>query len=380
MQISSSDKHTHVLKDVGIARINRIDNVNYNGTAGDMAFLMRVCQCGYMKPFEYGKTKIIEDLKLKLTNSNNEWYAGAMEELESVYTLANCEIVRYDVDDEHFYYGGEIGGEKQYYLSLTQVLDVAAPFPEGLRQYLRVTSYEEQKERLEVTGARGSKLHEALDHLMKRGNLDLKRDFVTTYEKDAIVTFIRMMRFLSPGKFHTELIVADPSLRVAGTLDFKGYVKRWKLEALLDPNKYLELDADGDLELKQKWLDMADDQKTEHVIIDWKFTGRNAYNHKVQVAAYKTMNNKSRKGKPVTRAFTWRYSPRHKAGFDFQESHLDYKSFKRIYDTCIEFLGEFPLPPTIKKYPQEVRLYEEKKNGSDTNSTTTLAWPDNTGS
>lgn len=285
-----------------------------------------------------------------------------MSESEVTYTLSNCEIMRLDVDDEHYYYGGEIGKQKQYYMSLTRILDIGAPFPEGLRQYLRVTSFEEQKERLEVTGSRGTKLHQALDSLMKRESLDLRKDFGTSYEKDAIVTFIRMMRFLQPSKYETELIVADPELRVAGTLDFKGLVEEWKLLALLEPNKYLELDSDGDYQLKQKWLDLPNPKKIQ-IIIDWKFTGRNAYSHKVQVAAYKTMNNKTRTGTPVTRAFTWRYSQRHKHGFDFQESELDYQSFKRIYNTTMEFLDGFPEPPTLKKYPETVRLYEEVKKG-----------------
>lgn len=277
-----------------------------------------------------------------------------------LYELSNCEVMRLDVDTDHYYYGGLPNETKQYYMSLTHVLDIGGPFPEGLRQYLRVTSFEEQKERLEVTGSRGTKLHEALDMLMKRQKLDMT-EYPTQYEKDAIVTFIRMMRFLDPGKYATELIVADPDLRIAGTLDFKGFVQAWRLECLLNPIKYLDIDSDGDLMLKEKWLDLPNNKRV-NIIIDWKFTGRNAYSHKVQVAAYKTMNNKSHTGVPVSRSFTWRYSQRHKFGFDFQESLLDYRSFKRIYDTTIEYLGEFPEPPSIKRYPKSVRLYEELIN------------------
>lgn len=281
---------------------------------------------------------------------------------ETLYQLATCQILRMDVDDEHYYFGGPIDGSTEFYLSVTRILDIGAPFPEGLRQYLRISSYEEQKERLEMTGTRGSKLHNGLDLLMQRRELDMS-DFPTVYEKDALTTFIRMMRFLFPDpnrKYATELIVADPDLKIAGTLDFKGFVEAWKLTCLLDPNKYLEMDSEGDIGLKQQWLEMPS-TKSQHVIIDWKFTGRNAYNHKVQATAYKAMNNKSRAGRPVSRAFTWRYSPRHKFGFDFQESTFDYQSFKRIYSTAIEYLGEFPAPPVIKRYPEVVRLYEEIK-------------------
>lgn len=282
-----------------------------------------------------------------------------LDDLGIIYELSGCEVMRVDVDDEHYYYGGRDGEEKQYYMSLTKCLDIGGPFPEGLRQYLRMSSYEEQTDRLQFTGNRGSKLHEALDLLMQRQQLDLRKDYQSTYEKDAIATFIQMMRLLNPGKYSTELIVADPDLRVAGTLDFKGFVDEWRLEALLNPLKYLERDAAGDLELKQSWLGLPElYPKRVHVIIDWKFTGRNAYSHKVQVAAYKTMNNKSRPGRAAQRAFTWRYSPKHKFRFDFQESTLDYKSFKRIYDTTIEYLGEFPAPPTLRRYPDAVRLYD----------------------
>lgn len=284
---------------------------------------------------------------------------------ETIYELSNCEVMRLDVDDDHYYYGSPDGKDKEYYLSVTQVIDIGGPFPEGLRQYLRVTSYEDQKERLESTGDRGRKLHSALEQLMEKQELNLKQDYTSTYEKDAIANFIRFMRFLSPGKFHTELIVADPDLRTAGTLDFVGYVDEWRLQALLEPIKYLETDATGDFELKQRWVDLPEKlTKRINVVIDWKFTGRNAYSHKVQVAAYKTMFNKSRPGRNVSRAFTWRYSPRHKSGFDFNESKLDYGSFKRIYDTTIEYLGEFPAPPTIKKFPEKVRLYEDVTHDS----------------
>lgn len=282
-----------------------------------------------------------------------------MAEGEVLYELSNCEIMRLDVDDNHYYYGGEKGGEKQFYVGVTTVLDVAGPFPEGLRQYLRATSYEESKERLEVTGARGTKLHNALDRLAKAEELDLK-DYPSTYEKDAIVTFIQMWRFLEPGKFNTELVVADPDLRIAGTMDFNGFVEEWRLECLLNPNKYLEVDSDGSLQLQERWLDMPNNKRIR-VVIDWKFTGRNAYGHKLQVSAYKTMNNKSRPGRAAIRAFTWRYSPKHKFRFDFSESMYDYNSFKRIYNTFIEYSGEFPLPPTIRRYPQKVRLYNKEK-------------------
>lgn len=275
---------------------------------------------------------------------------------EQTYTLANCEIMRLDVDDEHYYYGGLIDEEKQYYLSVTQILGIAAPFPQNLREWLRATDYEESKAKFENAGIRGSKLHDALDRLLRAEEIDLTQ-YPTQYEKDAITTFIRVMRFLQPTKIVTEQIVADPNLKIAGTIDLRAIADVWKLEALLNPSKYLETDSEGDYQLKQQWLGMPDNKKRVSFIWDHKFSSTNAYNHKCQVTAYKYMYGKSYTGMKPSRAFTWRYSPRHKHGFDFTESTKPYKAFTRIYDTCIDYLGEFPAPPTLKVFPDKVRLY-----------------------
>lgn len=283
-----------------------------------------------------------------------------MSEIEIIYELANCNLMRLDVDDNHYYYG-----DGDYYLSVTQVLNIGGPFPENLREWLRNTDAEESRKIFEARGQRGSQLHDALDRLMKHEEIELK-EFPTQYEKDAITTFIRMMRFLSPNKFETEQVVADPKLKLAGTLDFKGIVDDWKLEALLNPSKYLEIDSEGDMQLKETYFELP--SQNSHggkrdrtcIIIDWKFTSVNAYNHKLQVAAYKTMYSKSYRGMKPSRAFTWRYSPRHKFGFDFSESKQSYRDFTRIYDTTIDYLGEFPAPPLVNRFPDRVRLYDNK--------------------
>lgn len=282
-----------------------------------------------------------------------------MSDTEQIYTLANCELRRLDVDDNHYYYGGEVEGEKQYYLSVTQVLNIGGPFPENLREWLRNTDAQESKAIFEARGQRGTKLHDALDRLMKGEEIDLQ-EYPTQYEKSAIVTFIRVMKFLTPDKFKTEKVVADPALRLAGTLDLKAIVDEWKLTCLLDPNKYLDTDNDGNYMLKERWLDLPY-KKRVCIIWDHKFTSVNAYNHKLQVTAYKTMWGKSYKGMKPSRAFTWRYSQRHKFGFDFSESQKTYRDFVRVYNTAIDYLGEFPPPPLLERFPKKVRLYEEAK-------------------
>lgn len=268
--------------------------------------------------------------------------------------LANGPLTRIDLDLEHHYFSDGV-----YFVSLTRILDMGAPFPEGLRQYLRLTDPDESAERLQMTKDRGSKLHHALE--MLAGGMELYlEDYPTTYEKDAIVTFIRTMRFLYPDGWpkdnRTERIVADPKRRVGGTLDlFAGADKR-RLEALLNPRKHLKLENDSIVTINP----LEGPKRLVGFILDYKFTGRSTYNHEVQASKYRTMYNDSYKGKRATRAFTWRYSPRHKLGFDFREARLPASSFDRIYKTAIEYMGGFPEPPELKVYPESVRLFEKK--------------------
>lgn len=283
-----------------------------------------------------------------------------IEHLGVTTKLSNCELTRIDIDDEHYYFIDK----DTFAISLTRVLDIGAPFPEGLRNWLRNTDGEESMDYMLMTRDRGSKLHDALERLANGLELEMK-DYGTKYEKDAIVSFIRFFRFLQPINFKTELVVADPALRVAGTLDFIGNADSRRLDILLEPTKYLDIDETDNFVLKEKYKDMLDGEPKllTKFVIDYKFTGRSAYNHKVQVSAYAYMYNKSY-GKtdiPVTRSFTWRYSPKHKNRFDMQESLLKFGSFERIYGTCIEYLGGFPEPPELIVYPEKVSLFEPIK-------------------
>jgi hypothetical protein len=273
--------------------------------------------------------------------------------------LSNCELTRIDIDDEHYYF---LGKEKDSFaVSLTHVLDIGAPFPEGLRNWLRNTDGEESMDYMMMTRDRGSKLHGALEELANGIQLDMA-GYQTRYEKEAIVSFIRFMRFLQPINFKTELVVADPEMRVAGTLDFVGNADARRLDILLEPTKYLDIGEDGYFVLKDKYSDMLEGnvELVCKFVLDYKFTGRSSYNHKIQVRSYGHMYNNSYAKTDVaaTRYFTWRYSSKHKNKFDLKESTFTWESFKRIYDTFIEYLDGFPEPPELIVYPDKVRLFE----------------------
>lgn len=65
--MKAAELHKHEYKDIGIARITRIDNNAYPGSAGDKSFLMHVCKCKDKKAFEYGATDkmklLLEELR-----------------------------------------------------------------------------------------------------------------------------------------------------------------------------------------------------------------------------------------------------------------------------------------------------------------------------
>ena len=271
---------------------------------------------------------------------------------EFTQKLSNCTLTKIDVDTEHYYFA-----DGEYFVSLTHMLDVGGPFPEGLRQWLRHTDAEESAARLEMTKDRGTKLHRALESLTAGLELYLE-DYPTTYEKDAIVTFIRTMRFLQPKDLKTELIVADVQRKVGGTLDLVATADLRRIEALLKPVGKLKLVGD-DFELIKP---LTGSQKLVRFVMDYKFTGRSSYNHGVQASKYREMYNKSyAKDKKATKSYIWRYSPKHKLHYDMKEAGLRASSFNRIYDTAIEYLGGFPKPPVITVFPERVRLFELTK-------------------
>jgi hypothetical protein len=276
-----------------------------------------------------------------------------IKELGKTYKLAEGEITRIEQDDEHYYF---IDGE--FCISVTKVLDLAAPFPEGLRQWLRNTDAQESLDYLNMTKDRGSKLHNALEGLLLAEGLD-KELYPTKYEREAITSFIRVMRFLQPTNIETELVVGDKALRLGGTMDLIATADLRRLEILLEPTKYLDI-VDDNFVLKEKFKEMLEGAPNLiRFVWDHKFTGRSTYNHKVQASKYKAMYIKSYPDNPApSSAFTWRYSAQHKNKFQLCKANLSEKSFDRIYDTAIEYLGKFPEPPEMPVYPDTFRLFD----------------------
>lgn len=60
------EPHIHKTKEIKLKRIDRIENENYQGNAGDKSFLFRVCDCGHFQAFDYGATDKMKQLLKEL--------------------------------------------------------------------------------------------------------------------------------------------------------------------------------------------------------------------------------------------------------------------------------------------------------------------------
>lgn len=60
------DLHKHEFKTLNVNPIKRGLHSGYHGSPGDKAFLTKACDCGKVKPIDYGSTQEMEDKKTLL--------------------------------------------------------------------------------------------------------------------------------------------------------------------------------------------------------------------------------------------------------------------------------------------------------------------------
>lgn len=281
--------------------------------------------------------------------------------LGTTYKLSNGQLTRIDIDDEHYYFiKNEQFPAGQFCASVTSVIDKAGPVPEGLREFWKNNTKQESEELLHERGKRGSKLHGAFEELLGGLQLNLEDDYQTQYEKHAITTFVRFFRFLEPTAFKSELIVASASLILAGTLDFVGLVDKRRMDMLVNPTKFLDLDKDGNFVAKSPEM-LEGEPELIKVVIDWKTSSGIHYAHEKQVIAYREMYNESyAQERRVTHCAIFRVSTRHKHGYELKMVEGSFDGFKRLYETYLDINGgELPKPPKITVYPKKVKLLDE---------------------
>lgn len=262
----------------------------------------------------------------------------------TVFKRKNADIIRYELDTNHYYYIGGVG----YVPGVTTILDEAGPVGYGLREFWKNNTKAEGEQLFNEAGEFGTKMHDAYEQLLEGFELNLVDDYPTTREKDAVLRFADWFNVAKPTNFLSELVVASTKYKFAGTLDFVGKIKRIDAaEALMfktskakaafiggKPNKY------------DMWL------------IDFKTSKGLHFNHELQVAAYRQAVWESL-GIRVDHIGLLRVPTTHAIGYEFRKVDRKIGDFMYLYRTYLNLHGgQVPKPKEIKVYPKTFKLLE----------------------
>jgi len=231
-------------------------------------------------------------------------------------------IQRKEFGEGHYYW---VDGE--HYPRVTKILEVAAPVPLALRQYLLRSTPETAEKKLQETGDLGSLVHQAIERLLHGEELNLKEEFPSSVVKNHLLAFSRWFENFRPEieTIQTEQVVASRRYRYAGTLD-------------------LACRQGGDL-----W------------IIDFKTTAGIYFSHELQIVAYKQAYEETT-GWRVDKMGILRTGTRHRSGYEFKVVERPFSHFKAVYDTFLALYdGEVPKPPTSRRYPTKLRIIGEQQ-------------------
>lgn len=236
--------------------------------------------------------------------------------------IAPFQVVRKDIDDEHFYYI-----DSEFVPGVTTILGEAGPVGYGLRNHWQTNTKSESEKILTISGDFGTLIHDAIERLLHGEELDLKRDYSDTLYKDArkhIMSFHDWFHAFKPDvkSIKPEFVVGSKKYKYGGTLDL-----------------FCTKD-------KESW------------VIDFKTASGIYSNHERQIAAYKHAYEEMT-GKKIDKMGILRTGSRHKAGYEFKEVDRPFKSFLNVYETYLdEHGGKIPEPPLVDVYPERLRIIE----------------------
>lgn len=263
-----------------------------------------------------------------------------------LYKRNNVEIIRLELDTEHYYYLGGIGWAP----SVTSILGEAGPVDQGLRQFWKQNTAQESDDIFHTAGEFGSKLHGAFDQLLLAEELDLLNDYPTRREKYTIMKFADWFNVVKPVDFTSEQVVASTQYMFAGTLDFLGKISRKNAAAALGLN----------IGETARFINGRPD-KLEMWLIDWKTSRQLHYGHELQVAAYKQAVLEGL-GIKVDHMGLLRVPTQHKTGYEFKEVFWKISDYMHIYQTYLNLhKGVIPYPKELISYPNKFRLLSAVK-------------------
>lgn len=288
------------------------------------------------------------------------------------------EVMKLQINSEHFYYlFNQITQTGKYIPSVTGILHEAAPIEYGLREFWKLNTKEAGEELFEATGARGLKLHDAVERMLEGEELDLQEDYQTPFEKRALVAWKRWFSILKPNDIKAEYVVASEKYGVAGTIDLKCRVSRRDAAIALNPDRYLEIVPINSSELKiglkySKKYKMSvlqadieqgiitEPDKQEWWIIDNKFASGVRYSHGKQIQAYYELDKESfGETEAAQRLGIILPTAKNKWGYRFVEFKPDFQPFLNIYNTYLDLHdGVLPMPNLEMVWPSKLKLYD----------------------
>ncbi len=258
------------------------------------------------------------------------------------------QIVRKEVDDAHFYF---VNGE--YFPGVTTILDEAAPVAFQLKQYFIQNSADEIRKKSEESLGLGSRVHDESERLLMGEEINMN-EYTTPFgtvkrtrkEKRMLMGFHNWFHAIKPTNYIVEHSIASVSLKVAGTLDFAGWVTMENAKNALT-SKFM--------------VDSYDPKKQEFWLIDYKTSAGIYFNYKLQIMAYKKLYEEMYQRK-VDHVGILRLGTKHDCMFEFEEvleKEVDFNDFKKVFDLYLKLHGgKIPEPPVIEVFPDTLKLVD----------------------
>ncbi|KKK89254.1 hypothetical protein LCGC14_2734920, partial [marine sediment metagenome] len=129
------------------------------------------------------------------------------------------QVVRKDINDEHFYYI-----DTKFVPGVTTILGDAGPVGYGLRRFWQQNTQAESDKILSESSEFGSAIHDAMERLLYGEELDLERDYSNMGYKDGrkhLMSFHDWFHAFKPDvkSIKPEFVVGSKKYQFGGTLD-----------------------------------------------------------------------------------------------------------------------------------------------------------------
>lgn len=266
------------------------------------------------------------------------------------HTLKNTELVYYVDEFGHSY---EIDGEAV--AGVTTLLSLGVPADQGLLEYYKRTSKEEQEDILIDAQQRGTNVHQAIEALLKGQEVE-SSFYKRKHEKKAITAFVDWFNKMKPKNALSERVVA-----------FIG-----------------DKDKDGNPMRFAGTVDLICTINGRRVIIDMKTSRMHSAKNSLQVQAYKRAVKESY-GEDIEDGYILYLGTNHKGtrskdidgmpstglGWSMIKSEDTFDDFKRAYDMALWASGGYPRPPKVEVYPAKWGLQLVDSNADIKELTTT---------